>query len=327
MMDESHRYRASAGVRAINVLRPVLGLELTATPFVETPRGPKWFQNVGYQYTLAEALADGFVKEPAVVTRKDFDPTAFSADELERLKLEDGLRLHEAVKLELATCAADSDRPVVKPFVLVVARDTTHAAELVGRIGGLFGGRVIQVDSSTAGKEEETDQRLLAVEKPDEPTEVVVHVNMLKEGWDVTNLYTLIPLRAASARTLGEQTIGRGLRLPYGKRTGIEAVDRLNIVAHDKFQEVVEEARRPGSVLRQVKTLVLDPAEYDTPAVAEVCRPKLAGVAGAGAGGPAPRFTAPADQELARLTLAAVDGLSRRPAEVPGLAALGRADV
>jgi superfamily II DNA or RNA helicase len=39
IMDESHRYRASAGVRAINELKPVLGLELTATPFVESAKG------------------------------------------------------------------------------------------------------------------------------------------------------------------------------------------------------------------------------------------------------------------------------------------------
>ena len=38
IMDESHRYRASAGVRAINELKPILGLELTATPFVESSR-------------------------------------------------------------------------------------------------------------------------------------------------------------------------------------------------------------------------------------------------------------------------------------------------
>ena len=44
IMDESHRYRASAGMRAINELKPVLGLELTATPFVETTRGPVPFQ-------------------------------------------------------------------------------------------------------------------------------------------------------------------------------------------------------------------------------------------------------------------------------------------
>ena len=36
LMDESHRYRASAGVKAINELKPIMGLELTATPQVET---------------------------------------------------------------------------------------------------------------------------------------------------------------------------------------------------------------------------------------------------------------------------------------------------
>jgi type III restriction enzyme len=86
--------------------------------------------------------------------------------------------------------------------------------------------------------------RLLKVEHTQEPTEIVIHVNMLKEGWDVTNLYTIVPLRAANARTLIEQSIGRGLRLPYGKRTGVTAVDRLNIVAHDRFQEIIEEANK-----------------------------------------------------------------------------------
>ena len=65
-------------------------------------------------------------------------------------------------------------------------------------------------------------ERLLKVEHTDEPTEIVIHVNMLKEGWDVTNLYTIVPLRAANARILIEQSIGRGLRLPYGKRTGVD---------------------------------------------------------------------------------------------------------
>ena len=84
---------------------------------------------------------------------------------------------------------------------------------------GRYKDKVIQVDSSRTGAEEdEMVQRLLAVESADEPTEIVIHVNMLKEGWDVTNLYTIVPLRAANARILIEQSIGRGLRLPYGKR-------------------------------------------------------------------------------------------------------------
>ena len=249
IMDESHRYRASAGIRAINELKPVIGLELTATPFLETTRGPVPFQNVIFDYPLGKAMADGFVKEPAVVTRENFSPVGKSPETIQQIKLEDGVRLHESVKVELETYARQVGERIVKPFMLVIARDTTHAAELMQLIKsstffeGRYAEKVIQVDSSV--KEEETIERLLKVEHTDEPTEIVIHVNMLKEGWDVTNLYTIVPLRAANARTLIEQSIGRGLRLPYGKRTGVTAVDRLNIVAHDRFQEIVDEAKKP----------------------------------------------------------------------------------
>ena len=282
LMDESHRYRASAGVRAINELKPILGLELTATPFVESARGAVAFKNVIYDYPLARAMADGFVKEPAVVTRKDFNPAGMSPEEIERLKLEDGVRLHESVKVELETYARESDNAIVKPFLLVIARDTTHAGQLLSliRSDGFFEGRykekVIQVDSSQTGaKEDEMVERLLKVEHTEEPTEIVIHVNMLKEGWDVTNLYTIVPLRAANARILIEQSIGRGLRLPYGKRTGVTAVDRLNIVAHDKFQEIIEEANKPDSAIR-LQAVVLDADELGQKTVTVVSQSQLA---------------------------------------------------
>ena len=264
LMDESHRYRALAGMRAINELKPLFGLELTATPFVESTRAPIPFKNVVMDYPLARAMEDGFVKEPAVVTQRNFNSKNYTPEEVEKIKLEDGVRLHELTKVELQTYAHQNDVAVVKPFMLVIARDTTHAASLLNLIesdnfyDGRYKGKVIQVDSSKTGKEEEEMiARLLAVESVDEPTEIVIHVNMLKEGWDVTNLYTIVPLRAANARTLVEQSIGRGLRLPYGKRTGVEAVDRLNIVAHDKFQEIIDEANRGDSPLR-LKQVILD---------------------------------------------------------------------
>ena len=81
-MDESHRYRASAGLRALNELRPVLGLELTATAQVISGSKPVPFKNILYQYPLAAAMRDGFVKEPAVATRRDFDPRKALPDEL-----------------------------------------------------------------------------------------------------------------------------------------------------------------------------------------------------------------------------------------------------
>lgn len=269
LMDESHRYRASAGVRAINELRPLFGLEVTATPFVESSKGPVPFKNVVMDYPLARAMEDGFVKEPAVVTQRNFDAKAHTPEEIEKTKLEDGVRLHETTKVELLTYARENGVKPVKPFMLVIARDTTHAGQLLALLEseafyeGRYHGKVIQVDSSRTGaEEEEMITRLLAVESVDEPTEIVIHVNMLKEGWDVTNLYTIVPLRAANARTLIEQSIGRGLRLPYGKRTGVAAVDRLNIVAHDRFQEIIDEANRGDSPIR-LKQVILDAPSAD----------------------------------------------------------------
>jgi len=257
LMDESHRYRASAGIRAINELKPVLGLELTATPQVEKGQQAEPFKNVIYSYPLASALADGFVKEPAVATRENFDADNYTEEQLERLKLEDGVRIHENARVDLETYARNHDRQLVKPFMLVVAQDTTHANDIVRLIqddaffDGRYKERVITVHSKQRGEEaDETVARLLAVEDPNEPTEIVVHVNKLKEGWDVTNLYTIVPLRAGRSRTLVEQSIGRGLRLPYGKRVGVPAVDRLTIVAHDMFQAIIDEANNPDSIIR-----------------------------------------------------------------------------
>jgi type III restriction enzyme len=346
LMDESHRYRASAGVRAINELKPVLGLELTATPFVETNRGPVPFRNVIYDYPLGQAMEDGFVKEPAVVTRKDFNPRGMSPDEIERLKLEDGVRLHESVKVDLETYARETGNPIVKPFLLVIARDTRHASQLMASVEseaffeGRYKGRVIQVDSSKTGVEEdEMVERLLKVEHTEEPTEIVIHVNMLKEGWDVTNLYTIVPLRAANARILIEQSIGRGLRLPYGKRTGVMTVDRLNIVAHDRFQEIIDEANRPGSVIR-MKQVILDPAQFQQRTVTVVSAPQLETQLGLVPTQPSdgsvtltietsepPMFSSPEEREIARLTYNAIRKLENQPEIAPGVASLARPDM
>ena len=264
LMDESHRYRASAGVRAINDLQPLFGLELTATPFTESAKGPVPFKNVVMDYPLSRALDDGFVKDPAVVTQRNFDAALMPAEVVERTKLQDGARVHEATRVALKTYARNNGVREVKPFMLVIARDTSHAAALLAALqadefcGGRYRGKVIQVDSSKTGAdEEEMVRRLLAVESVDEPTEIVVHVNMLKEGWDVSNLYTIVPLRAAHARTLVEQSMGRGLRLPYGRRTGDAVVDRLNIIAHDRFQAIIDDANRADSPIK-LQTLVLD---------------------------------------------------------------------
>ncbi len=350
LMDESHRYRAQAGMRAINELKPLFGLEVTATPFVESTKGPVPFKNVVMDYPLARAMEDGFVKEPAVVTQRNFSASAHTPEDVEKIKLEDGVRLHETTKVELLTYARENGVQVVKPFMLVIARDTTHAAQLKALIEsdafyeGRYAGKVIQVDSSRTGaEEEEMITRLLAVESVDEPTEIVIHVNMLKEGWDVTNLYTIVPLRAANARTLIEQSIGRGLRLPYGKRTGVAAVDRLNIVAHDKFQEIIDEANRGDSPIR-LKQIILDAPSADDKKVSvqissntmarlglaetHVVPPAVSTAAGNGttqpasAPTPAPVFTTEAEKQAARVVVEVINKYEAKRDLVPTSGAL-----
>lgn len=92
LMDEAHRYHADASRNAINELKPVLGIELTATPFDE--KGNQ-FKNIVYEYSLAKALADGkYVKNPAIATRKNFVKGSLSDREVEIIKLEDAISIH-----------------------------------------------------------------------------------------------------------------------------------------------------------------------------------------------------------------------------------------
>ena len=266
MMDEAHRYRANAGMKAVAELKPILGLELTATPKTVGAKS-RPFKNVIIHYSLGNAMEDGFVKEPAVATRANFDPSSVDATQLEQIKLEDGIHYHEHVKVELDIYARDNDKEKIHPFMLVVAQDTTHAKTLREQIesdgffGGRYKGKVIEVHSKTSGIEsDEASERLLALEK-DGQTDIVIHVNKLKEGWDVTNLYTIVPLRASASDILTEQTLGRGLRLPYGKRTGVEAVDTLTVIAHDRFDEVIRRAREDDSPFKIKKISIGDGAD------------------------------------------------------------------
>ena len=259
-MDESHHYHADKSFDVINELEPILGVELTATPQIQKGSRKIPFQNVVYEYSLAHALKDEkYVKVPVVFTRQDFRPEEYTPEQLDHEKLNDGLRIHEETKSHLEVYARNHDRPIVRPFVLVVARDTDHSKQLMEYIqsaeffGGYYTDKVMEINSALRGAEkDENIERLLSLEDPDNKIEIVIHVNMLKEGWDVTNLYTIIPLRASASETLTEQTIGRGLRLPYGERTGVDEVDRLSIVSHDKYEAIVNLANDPNSLVRKV---------------------------------------------------------------------------
>lgn len=239
-MDEAHRYYAPASMKAINYLQPKLGLEFTATP-------KNTNKNIIYHYGLAEG-AGRFLKIPVVTGRTN--TAGYSDDDIEEMKLKDGIKLHERRKAVVYKYCVDNGLEQVKPIVLVACKDTTHAQKIKNMIDsdaffdGRYLGKVIEIDSSTGSAEtEENIQKLLTIEKNTNPIEIVLHVYKLKEGWDVNNLFTIIPLNAAKSDILALQTIGRGLRLPFGEITGIEELDTLDIVAHDHYREIIDDVK------------------------------------------------------------------------------------
>lgn len=268
IMDESHHYRADKGMTAINELKPILGLELTATPIVNIKNKQVPFKNVVYEYPLSQAIRDGYTRTPYAVTRADISGLNFGTDETDRLMISDGIKCHESIKAKLKNYAKVNNKPLVKPFMLIVCKDTDHAKKVEEYIksddfeNGRYKNKTIKIESRMSGSEtEENTKLLLQVEKPENPVEIVIHVNMLKEGWDVNNLYTIVPLRTASSKILREQMVGRGLRLPYGERTGDRDIDAVMLTAHDKFKEIIEEAQKGDSIFNKGNIIYVEDIE------------------------------------------------------------------
>ncbi|OGJ62492.1 hypothetical protein A3A67_04430 [Candidatus Peribacteria bacterium RIFCSPLOWO2_01_FULL_51_18] len=263
LMDESHHYHADAAMGSLDRIDPLMGLEFTATPYTGNmigrgrTRQPELKKNIFYTYNLGDAIRDGFVKDPWVGTEADVDFSQWDAESIETdaRKLQLAAFFHERTKVALKEYALVNNKFEVKPVMLVVAKETKHASELRALIdsdqfrGGAYKGKVIEVHTKTRGDEaDETIEKLISLEHPDNIVEIVIHVNMLKEGWDVANIYTIAPIRSSASDILTEQTIGRGLRLPYGERTGNKNVDRVMIVAHDNYAKVVEAAQHSSLI-------------------------------------------------------------------------------
>lgn len=252
LMDESHNIRAEKSLKAINALEPILGLEFTATPKAA---------NVIYAYSLRQAIIDGLVKRPVVLTRRDDDSLT---EEKEDIKISDGIRRHERKKAILESYCRNNGLPIVTPRVLISTQDIAHSERVKEKLEsddffeGLYKGKVLLVHS---GSEDEQIKQLLNLEKVENPIEIVVHVNKLKEGWDVKTIYTIIPLRASVSDILTEQTIGRGLRLPFGRQVSRDEglseeerrelldIDTLEIISHEKYSAVLAKAREVLDVI------------------------------------------------------------------------------
>lgn len=253
--DEHHCYFGEVFSRAIKDLRPHAIVGLTATPDPKTPD-----EQIIYRYPLAAAIAEKWVKTPVIVGRRDDRADALT-------KLTDGLALLNYKDEALDAYCVETGLPRVNPVMLLIAKDTAEADEFRDVLassefeGGKWADTVLLVHSKLKGDEKEKALAdLAAVEEPGSKVRIIVSVGMLKEGWDVKNVYVIASMRPSVSDVLTEQTLGRGLRLPFGKHTGIELLDTVEVVAHEKYADLLKKAnvlneqfvdKRTRAVLRQ----------------------------------------------------------------------------
>ncbi|MDK8301085.1 MAG: DEAD/DEAH box helicase family protein, partial [Actinomycetaceae bacterium UMB1218B] len=224
--DESHLYGSSAVAfnAALKELDPAAAIGLTASVDKKT-------DHVIYEYPLYRAIQDKYVKAPVLAFRK----TGYGTDEAsEEQQLRDALQLRAVKQAYYDAYAASQNRDHVNAVAFVVCSDVEHATQVADllRTPEYLGreSAVLQVDSKH--EDELTQRRLDELDRPESPVLAVVSVNKLKEGWDVKNIAVVVTLRAMASEVLTQQTMGRGLRLPFGKYTGVWQIDQLDIIAH-----------------------------------------------------------------------------------------------
>lgn len=207
-------------------------------------RGNEYFSDVVSRYSLRQAMDDGRVKLVHYVRKDD------SSNESERFQKylqvhNENARRHKEIKpisiiVTAKIAAAEGLTKSFKTFLVAHLKITLEAADE----------RVLLVTSKAAHREAVT--RLATADRLLNPVEWIISVSMLTEGWDVHNVFQVIPheKRAFDSKLLIAQVLGRGLRLPEGMSQPVLRVfnhaswssEIVNLV-----REVIEEEPRVRS--------------------------------------------------------------------------------
>ncbi|MGQ4574947.1 DEAD/DEAH box helicase [Dermabacteraceae bacterium P7006] len=231
--DESHLYGSSAVAfnAALKELDPAATIGLTASPATT--------DHVIYKYPLYQAIADRFVKSPVLAFRKNGYGTDQASEEQQ---LRDALQLRSIKQQHYDLYGLQHNKAHLNAVLFVVCQDTDHASQVAQllRSPAFFDNEdaVLQVDSKH--EDEQTQYRLENLDSEYSPVLAVVSVNKLKEGWDVKNIAVIVTLRAMASEVLTQQTMGRGLRLPFGRYTDVLQIDQLDIISHQSFTDLLK---------------------------------------------------------------------------------------
>ena len=253
-------------------------LDFTATP---KHTNGALFNEIVVDYPIAQAVEDGIVKRPILGELSgDIEYTAANAADRHRDKLHAGIEKWREQR--------DALKDVKRNPLLFVMTENTRAADEVGewlKMQPDFGGESVLVIhtnqkgeiSEAASRQKEMELLREAARRADEPNtpyRAIVSVLMLREGWDVRNVTTIVPLRAYSAKSLilPEQTLGRGLRRMWPVATG-DLREEVIVIEHEAFrqfwdreleEEGLEIERVPVERVRPtIQTVLVDKSKLD----------------------------------------------------------------
>jgi len=252
-----------------------LQIDVTATP--KHNNGAIFVQTVA-DYPLVEAISQNVVKHPVL-------PDAPSRAKLsERQSARYTEKYADYIDLGVVEWrkAYDEHRKLGKKAILFVMTDDTRncddvAEYLEGHYPDLKdstlvihtknNGEISEAQSGKAKDELETLRKEAnEIDDADNPFKAIISVMMLKEGWDVRNVTTIVGLRAYSSKSniLPEQTLGRGLRKMYPGGTE----EYVSVVGTNAFMDFVESIQAEGVVLE--RKAMGEGTEPKTPLVVEV---------------------------------------------------------
>lgn len=235
-----------------------LQLDVTATP--RHTNGSIFVQTV-VDYPLVEAIAQNVVKHPRLPDQASRDRLVERQSAAYAEKYADYLDLGV---IEWRRASEEHNKLGKKAILFVMTDDTRNCDEVAAYLEAMYAdlqGAVLVIhtkqngeisEAATGRAKEELEQlRALAndIDNPESPYKAIVSVLMLKEGWDVRNVTTIVGLRAftATSSILPEQTLGRGLRKMYA--SGLE--EGLSVIGTEAFMSFVESIQAEGVTLER----------------------------------------------------------------------------
>jgi type III restriction enzyme len=233
-----------------------LQVDVTATP--KHNNGAIFVQTVA-DYPLVEAISQNVVKHPVLPDAASRAKLAERQSAKYTEKYADYLHLGV---LEWRTAYAEHEKLNKKAILFVMTDDTKNCDDVAEFLGTTYpdlkdavlvihtkdNGEISEAASGKSKEELEKLRRLSNnIDSLESPYKAIVSVLMLKEGWDVRNVTTIVGLRAYTSKSniLPEQTLGRGLRKMYPG----SVEEYVSVVGTDAFMEFVESIQAEGVVL------------------------------------------------------------------------------